>query len=306
VIILKKQQNNISLAIKIFANSLLKLLSLIIVILAISGGDSFAYERTRYNVIVARPGKNVTTQLRVYAENLEEARENVALNGWQILSIEEYKGATDGSMRGATADAGTSYMMSVTKIGEGEVEPSGDISVASGDSLMLSFKPGPCEKISKVIFNGTEVVPSGATQTFDGISKDGYAVVIFDKNGSECSDNGIFSKDLSEVVTIYFALGEFKKQIPEDKMQIINSVAADKEYVIIGHTDDVRVIPNKMYEDNFQLSVKRAKYLMDKLTKAGISADKIKIVGLGPAFPVAENMKEGQPLNRRAVLYERR
>lgn len=286
--------------------SLLKLLSVLTILIALSGGDSYANERKRYKVIVTRPGKNVTTQLRVYAEDQEEARENVALNGWQILSLEEYQPEASANMRGAEANAGDgTYLIKITKVGEGEVMPEGDINVAAGDSLMLKLIPGACEKIGNVIVNGEKFMPESDEYTVDDVSKDGSVVVIFDKNGSGCDDNDIFSADLSDIGAVYFDLGKFNKELTDEEKAILDSVTKDKSYVIIGHTDTVKVIPNPEYSDNFQLSLKRAEFFMKFLTNKGVSEDNIKTVGLGPAFPAAENKKEGQPLNRRAILYER-
>lgn len=283
---------------------LLKLLIAVAILTVLSGGDSWAFERQKYKVIVTRPGKNITTQLRVYAENEEEARENVALNGWQILSIEAAEPAQNSLMRGDAELA--SFNVNITKSGNGEVEPMGDVQVTGGDSLMLSFKPGPCEKVGKLIFNGKEITPTGAELTLDSIEKDSYAVAIFEQNGSECADNGILSSNLTEVGAVYFDLGKFRKELTDEEKAVVNAAVQNKPYVIIGHTDDVKVIPNEKFSDNFQLSVKRAQFLLNKLAEKSISADRIKVIGLGPAFPAAPNKKEGQPLNRRAVLYERR
>jgi outer membrane protein OmpA-like peptidoglycan-associated protein len=258
---------------------------------------------------VTRPGKNVTTQLRVYAENEEEARENVALNGWQILSIEEQMPAmTSGSMRGMDADASAdpaAFLMKITKVGEGEVMPEGDVNVVSGDSLMLKLIPGACEKIGSIIVDGDISTPESDEFTIDDITKDGNVVVVFEKNGSGCDDNGIFSANLKNIGAVYFALGKFTKELADDERAVLDSVSSGKEYVIIGHTDDVKVIPNPEYSDNFQLSVKRADFFKKFLLDKGIGENSIKTIGLGPAFPAAENKKEGQPLNRRAILYER-
>lgn len=302
-----KHLRNTNLAETTIVTSLLKLLSVLLVILVISGGDSYAYERSKYKVIVTRPGKNVITQMRVYAENEEEARENVALNGWQILSIEPYNPESAGVMRGAGdgAELANTYNISITKVGNGEVQPSDNASVKAGEDLMITFKPGPCDKLGKLIYNGAEVQVAGDRHTFTDIKKDGFVVAIFDENGSECADNGIFGKNLKELQVLYFQLGEFNTKLTDKDKNMIKSLSSDKNYVIIGHTDDLKVIPNPRYANNFDLSVKRAQFAQKLLEDAGIKSDNIKIVGLGPSFPAAPNQKEGQPLNRRAVLYER-
>lgn len=307
---MKKQQRNSNLAKRTTATSILKVLSLIIILIALSGGDSYANQRKKFRFIITRPNTNVTTILRVYADNEEDARENVALNGWQIISVEEIPEKTDTQsapkmqMRGA--EAGQTFSISVSKVGEGKIEPSGDVSVTKGDSLEISFEPGPCDKVTKLIYNGKEIIPKNDKYTLDSIEKDGYIVAVFAKNGTACEDNGILSSSLKEDGAINFALGEYTKKLTDEDKKLIDAVKPDKTYVIIGYTDDVQVVPNKEYADNFQLSQKRAKFLLQKLADKGIKTDGIKTIGLGPAFPVAPNKKEGQPLNRRAVLYERR
>lgn len=288
-----KQQKNIISAKATTAISLLKLLSLVLILTVLSGGDSFAGERQKYKVIVTRPGKNITTQLRVFAENKEEARENVALNGWQILSIEEYMEPGSVQLRGA--EDGTSYKVNITKVGSGKVDPMGDVAVADGDSLQISLMPGPCEKLSKVLYNGQETSPSGPEYTIDSVTSDGYVVVVFDQNGTECADQGIFSNNLKEIGAIYFDLGKFQKKLTDEEKQAVTSAMDKSVFVIIGHTDDVKVIPNDKYKDNFQLSVERAQFTLNKLKEKGYKADTIKIIGLGPAFPAAPN-KEGGSL----------
>jgi len=264
-----------------------------------------------YKLIVARPGSNVTTILRIYAENREEAVENTALNNWQIINVIEPDAVKSsetemrGEESGETSGLGDTYNIIVTKVGEGMVEPEGTVGVTEGDSLMLKFMPGPCKKIGNVIYNGIKQEISGDTHIIDDVSANGSVVAVFSKNGSQCEDNGILSANLRELGSVYFKLGEYKSKLTDDINKIIAGTTSEKYYVVIGHTDDVKVVPNKEFGDNFQLSVKRARFLLDHLTGSKVKAENVKVIGLGPAFPAAPNKKEGQPLNRRAVLYER-
>lgn len=292
--------------------SLLKILSLIILVfIVIAGGDSYASTKKIYKLIVARPGSNVTTIMRVYAENKVEAVENTALNNWQIINVidpdapEPSETEMRGEDSGETATTEEMYSIIVTKVGEGMVEPEGTVSVTEGDSLMLKFIPGPCEKIGNVIYNGTKQEIIGDTHLIENISSNGSIVTVFSKNGNNCEDNGILSANLKELGMIYFDLGKYEAKITDDISKVFAATTGEKDYVIIGHTDDVKVVPNKSFEDNFQLSSKRAKFLLDHLIGSKVKAENVKVIGLGPAFPAAPNKKEGQPLNRRAVLYER-
>jgi hypothetical protein len=277
----------------------------------LTGGDSHAFERNKYKIIVTRPGSNVTTQLRVYAEDLEEARENVALNGWQIISIEDMSNPAapvSGMMRGDSGSEGTadSYSVSISKIGDGAVEPEGMVKADAGTSLTLIFKPGACDKIGKILVNNNEVILDSPDYTINDIKQNIAVVAVFEKNGGKCGENGIFSADLTELLAEYFDLGKFSKDISAETAEMIKALPLDKKYAVIGHTDDVRVIPNEEFADNFQLSVKRAEFLKSRLVSAGVKPENITVIGLGPAFPAAPNKKEGQPQNRRAVVYERR
>jgi hypothetical protein len=282
------------------------MLSLILTFAVLSGGDSYALERKFYRLLVARPGKNITTQLRVWAINEEEARENVALNGWQILSIEESQPGEIYRSRGSRGAApAEEHSITVTKVGEGEIEPYGDLKVEDGKNITLSINPAPCEKLSKIIVNGKEKDPA-QSYTLSGVSKDTSVVVIFSENGSECSDNGILNKDLKEMAVTYFELGKFNTPVSPQFSTTVDNLGKNKKYVLIGFTDDVSVIPNSKYKDNFELSVKRAEFIKNMLSEVGISSENIKTIGLGPAFPAKENKKDGQPLNRRVVVYERK
>lgn len=264
---------------------------------------------------MVRPDSNMTTQMRVWAESEEEARENVALNGWQILSIEE---STPGApfnpnvntARGAdstqTAPATPSdHEVTVTKLGEGDIQPLGKLSVKDGADVDFKLKPGPCQTLVKMVVNGDQVDVSDS-YTLKNVKKDTYVVAFFEKNGKECDSNGIRDKDLKELGIIYFDLGKYNTKLTQENVAMLKSLNKNKKYVIVGHTDDVRVIPNVEYKDNIQLSNRRATFVKSKILADGIPASSIKMMGMGPAYPVAPNKPQGQPLNRRAVIYERR
>lgn len=275
---------------------------------ALYGGSSHADDRTMFRVIITRPNTDITTQMRVWAENEEEARENVALNGWQILSIEKYspgsiyRGTGDSqSNQAETAAQTTDVNVIVSKVGEGDIQPFGKQTVKSGDSIDFKLKPAPCQTLEKLAVNG-ELVDVTDTYQLANIIKDTYVVAFFNKNGNECEKNKIDDSDLKEIAVVYFNLGKFKTSIPEDVKSLVKGLSKKKKYVIIGHTDDVRVIPNVEYKDNMELSNRRAKFVKNSL---GFDSD-VKLMGMGPAYPVAPNKKDGQPLNRRAVIYERR
>lgn len=70
------------------------------------------------------------------------------------------------------------------------------------------------------------------------------------------------------------------------------------DYLILGHTDD-----QATESTNYLLGVNRAKSLQQKLTKAGIPKDNIKILSKGENEPITTNLKaQGRYLNRRAEI----
>ncbi|WP_022851738.1 OmpA family protein [Limisalsivibrio acetivorans] len=112
--------------------------------------------------------------------------------------------------------------------------------------------------------------------------------------------------NLTEITTLYFNIGEFTAEIPAEVSAELDKLDAEKDYVILGHTDSLAVIGNNGYDTNFSLSRRRADFLKSLLVQRGISSMNISTIGLGTLRPDAENTPEGQRLNRRAELYERR
>ncbi|MGA1847017.1 OmpA family protein [Deferribacter abyssi] len=61
-------------------------LSLLIVLISIniSGGD----EKYKFKVIAEKPG-SISTSFYVYSESIEDAKEEISLNGWKVISVEK-------------------------------------------------------------------------------------------------------------------------------------------------------------------------------------------------------------------------
>lgn len=73
--------------------------------------------------------------------------------------------------------------------------------------------------------------------------------------------------------------------------------------MVVGHTDDQKMIEGAAYRDNWDLSVARANEVVRYLIKNGASADQLTISGRGDAMPVGDNeTDEGRKENRRTVV----
>lgn len=82
--------------------------------------------------------------------------------------------------------------------------------------------------------------------------------------------------------------------------------AGDIRLEVVGHTDDVRVVPRKgrAINDNYALSQARAQSVADYLRlKLGLAEDRVQAFGKGPDEPIADNKTpKGRDSNRRVEL----
>jgi uncharacterized repeat protein (TIGR01451 family) len=82
--------------------------------------------------------------------------------------------------------------------------------------------------------------------------------------------------------------------------------AGDIRLEIVGHTDNVRVVPRKgrKINDNYALSQARAQSVADYLQeKLGLPAERVQAFGKGPDEPIADNATaKGKESNRRVEL----
>ncbi len=88
---------------------------------------------------------------------------------------------------------------------------------------------------------------------------------------------------------------------------ILNSSAAqDYEVRVVGHTDNVpikNVGTRAKHPTNWHLSVHRAISVMQVLSKAGVSSDRVGVAGYGEYRPVAANATGGSEANRRVEIF---
>ena len=77
----------------------------------------------------------------------------------------------------------------------------------------------------------------------------------------------------------------------------------DSVILIAGHTDNQKLAKGAKFKDNQELSLARAKAVMDYLVRNGLDASKLSVVGYGETKPIASNeTKEGRAKNRRVEL----
>jgi outer membrane protein OmpA-like peptidoglycan-associated protein len=108
----------------------------------------------------------------------------------------------------------------------------------------------------------------------------------------------------SPIITqkLYFDFDKYvlKKESEKEAMRIFNMLNKHKNLIveIAGNTDSIG-----SFEYNKKLSEKRAKYIVNKLVKLGISADRLHNIGYSFTKPVADNKEaEGRAKNRRVYV----
>ena len=247
-----------------------KLLLPILVISALFGGveRAFADDRKLFLIEITREGSKAVTTMHVRAEDIDEARSQVVLNGWILLKIEE-----------KTEDGGVPKhkfrYSGPKKVGGGN-----DIQTASAGSTAADDKNGGQAGVTAPSTDIRDVLPNGSTAL---LADDNYTYV-----GS-----------------VYFDLGRFQTEATGELAGKAKATSLSGKYLILGHTDTVRVLDNNYFDTNFDLSRKRADFLKSILVRDGISAVNIATEGMGTLMPAVDNTDKGQPLNRRADLYER-
>lgn len=98
---------------------------------------------------------------------------------------------------------------------------------------------------------------------------------------------------------LFFAVGDSTLQ-PESRLELerltwLLSERPTMRIEIVGHTDSTGSL-----EKNMELSWRRANAVAQYLKSRGIPAERLRVVGVGPAQPIADNRTpEGRALNRR-------
>ncbi|UCF00319.1 MAG: OmpA family protein [Planctomycetota bacterium] len=83
---------------------------------------------------------------------------------------------------------------------------------------------------------------------------------------------------------------------------VLNQQYANNQIDVVGHTDSDPIKKSK-WKDNWELSAQRALSVVRYVVAQGITEDKIRAVGCGPARPIASNATaSGKAKNRRVEI----
>lgn len=85
---------------------------------------------------------------------------------------------------------------------------------------------------------------------------------------------------------------------------IIEALPENVDISVRGYTDNQPLPKNSPFQDNIELSSKRAEIVMRELIKNGVPADRLSTAGFGSAKPIASNTSEAnRAKNRRVEFY---
>ena len=140
-----------------------------------------------------------------------------------------------------------------------------------------------------LVFNPADTLVGGITMAFNNIN------VAMPQTAKD---------DLLEPRTVYFNTGKNIFSVNEELKNYLEKTKAylqkhtDKKLLVTGYTDNVGDA-----EKNMQLSVNRAAFVKDELSKQGIAASKIESSGKGINEPAADNSTTaGRAKNRRVTI----
>lgn len=202
--------------------------------------------------------------MTVMAEDEMQARENVSLNGWTIIGVKKLKERTLESYE-LNSDLVSTAIPNEIELEGGITIPIDNQSDGSNDILITK------EAGNTNIADNLELLPT--------------------------------SQELELILTIHFGLGNVAPVFDENVSRIFETLPKNRDYVLFGNADDVRVGKNASYSSNYELSYLRAEHIKKLLIEKGYNADKIRTVGLGTRYPLEKSGKQGSFKNRRVEIY---
>lgn len=91
-----------------------------LLILIYGGGDLFAYERGRYSVLAEKVDSGIKTEFIVYSRSDIDAKEEVSLNGWKVLSVKRISSDSQNDSKVALLEKEYKSVDDVSKISKNE------------------------------------------------------------------------------------------------------------------------------------------------------------------------------------------
>ena len=219
-----------------------------------------------YEVKIENNLSKIITTMTVMAEDEQQARENVSLNGWSVIGVRLLKERVKETYSLNTDLVSTTIPNDIDLEGKINIPAAENKPAKKENSIAVSKDAG-----NKNVADNLELLPT--------------------------------SNELELILTIHFGLGNVSPVFDDNISKIFESLPKDRDYVLFGNADDVRVGKNATYGSNYELSYLRAEHIKKLLIEKGYNADKIRTVGLGTRYPLEKAGKKGSFKNRRVEIY---
>ncbi len=225
-----------------------------------------------YEVRIENNISKVITTMTVMAQDEQQARENVSLNGWSVIGVKLLKERVKETYNLSSDSVATTI--------PNKIDLEGAINIPAAENKAQAQKketPKSNENIvskesgNKNVADNLELLPT--------------------------------SNELELILTIHFNLGNVSPVFNDNVSRIFEKLPKDRDYVLFGNADEVRVGKHATYGSNYELSYLRAEHIKKLLIEKGYNADKIRTVGLGTRYPLEKNGKKGSFKNRRVEIY---
>lgn len=174
-----------------------------------------------YEVKIENNLSKIITTMTVMAEDEQQARENVSLNGWSVIGVRLLKERVKETYSLNTDLVSTTIPNNIDLEGKINIPAAENKPAKKENSIAVSKDAG-----NKNVADNLELLPT--------------------------------SKELELILTIHFGLGNVSPVFDDNISKIFESLPKDRDYVLFGNADDVRVGKNATYGSNYELSYLRA------------------------------------------------
>ena len=225
-----------------------------------------------YEVRIENNISKVITTMTVMAQDEQQARENVSLNGWSVIGVKLLKERVKETYNLSSDSVATTI--------PNKIDLEGAINIPAAENKAQAQKKETLKSNENIV------------------SKESG-----NKNVADNLELLPTSNELELILTIHFNLGNVSPVFNDNVSRIFEKLPKDRDYVLFGNADDVRVGKHATYGSNYELSYLRAEHIKKLLIEKGYNADKIRTVGLGTRYPLEKNGKKGSFKNRRVEIY---
>ncbi len=160
-----------------------------LLILIYGGGNLFAYERGRYSVLAEKVDSGIKTEFIVHSSSEIDAKEEVSLNGWKVLSVKRLSSNSQNETKLALLEKDDKSLEKVKKIEQ--------------DSVKKTAPSQKAKKYSQQVYKKSKVKPTSKSKAKSINKQVSYCNQVNIFIGQPASlDNGSEQMDINGLKTV--------------------------------------------------------------------------------------------------------